>query len=92
MERILEGHCIAPGRGSRARGGSSEFFSILLKAWLSLVPVGGLFVRVGDPEDRCLVQMFPDDLEADRETLGVEPARKRESGEAGEIDGDREDV
>src|SRR3990167_5710420 len=67
-------------------------FSIMLKAWLSLVPVRCLFVRVGDPEDRCFVQMLPDDLHADGQSVGVKAARNGEPGEPGQVGGDGEDV
>ena len=56
------------------------------------MPGGGLLVGVGDAEHDFLAPFGADDLEADGELVGGEAAGDGDAADAGEVDGDGEDV
>src|SRR4029453_3862627 len=55
-----------------------------LQRWPSLMPVGGVLVRVGHVQDRLLRERFAPDLEADRQVLRGEAAAQGQRGRGGE--------
>src|SRR3990170_4309557 len=65
---------------------------ITSQGWFAEVPVCCLLIGVCHPEDGRLVEGLPDELKPDRQASFCEPARDRDTGQARQVDGDREDV
>src|SRR5262245_21602757 len=74
-----------PSRAQRVDGSDGNDLSHLNR-WPSLMPVGGLLVRVGHVQDRLLRERFAPDLEADGQVLRCEAAAKAQRGSAGQTE------
>ena len=62
---------------------------------MSLVPLGGLFVGMSDPQQSALAEGAAKELKSHRQVDAVavgESAREAQTAYAGQIGGDREDV
>ena len=64
----------------------------ILHPRLFRMPFRRLFVGVRDAQDGRFVEMFADDLQADRHAVAVKAAGQRERRQAGQIDRDRVDI
>src|SRR3990172_7249339 len=51
--------------------------SSILHSRLSFMPLRGLLIRIGQAQDRCFIEVFANDLHADRQTVCVESAWER---------------